>query len=205
MSVSLDAVKELLQNNFKDAKIILQDVVGDGAHFELKITSDSFINKSSIERHKMVYDVLGSIVGNEMHALSIIAKTFAEIEGSEQTSQQAVQEKNLHSDMLKKIDELVHNSDVVLFMKGTKEDPMCGFSYQVASTLLSLGLDFVDINVLADQEVRENIKLYTNWPTIPQLFIKGEFIGGCDITMEMYHKGELQSLLSGLNIAFNKE
>ena len=86
-------------------------------------------------------------------------------------------------------------NDVVLFMKGTKEAPQCGFSMQVAQVLQHLGVDFKDINVLDDLGVRDGIKIYSNWPTIPQLYVKGEFIGGCDIVREMYKNGELQQLL----------
>ena len=90
----------------------------------------------------------------------------------------------------------VASNDVVLFMKGTKEMPQCGFSMQVAQILNHLGVDFKDINVLDDPRVREGIKSYTNWPTIPQFYVKGEFVGGCDIVREMFQSGELQELLN---------
>ncbi len=93
------------------------------------------------------------------------------------------------------IDELVKNNDVVLFMKGTAQLPQCGFSSVVVQVLGKLGVSFKDINVLESPEIRQGIKDYTNWPTIPQLYIKGEFIGGCDIVREMYQAGELQELL----------
>ncbi|MDQ6964664.1 MAG: Grx4 family monothiol glutaredoxin [Mariprofundales bacterium] len=96
----------------------------------------------------------------------------------------------------KKIDQLVKNNRVVLFMKGTPEFPQCGFSQQVSATLNHLQCEFVAINVLLDDEVRQGIKEYSNWPTIPQLYISGEFIGGCDIVCEMYESGELQPLLA---------
>lgn len=82
--------------------------------------------------------------------------------------------------------------DVVLFMKGTKSMPQCGFSMQVAQILSHLGVDFADINVLDDMSVREGVKAYSNWPTIPQLYVKGEFVGGCDILREMFETGELE-------------
>jgi monothiol glutaredoxin len=94
-------------------------------------------------------------------------------------------------------------NDVVLFMKGTKTMPQCGFSMQVAQILQHLGVEFKDINVLEDMSVREGIKAYSNWPTIPQLYIKGEFIGGCDIVREMFQAGELQELLTSKGIAHN--
>ena len=89
----------------------------------------------------------------------------------------------------------VAGNDVVLFMKGTKTMPQCGFSMQVAQILNHLGLEFKDINVLEDMSVRDGIKAYSNWPTIPQLYVKGEFVGGCDIIREMFQAGELLGLL----------
>jgi monothiol glutaredoxin len=89
----------------------------------------------------------------------------------------------------------IAGNDVVLFMKGTKTMPQCGFSMQVAQILQHLGVDFKDINVLEDMSVRDGIKAYSNWPTIPQLYVKGEFIGGCDIVREMHAKGELAALV----------
>jgi len=90
----------------------------------------------------------------------------------------------------------VTSNDIVLFVKGTKQSPQCGFSGQVAQILGHLGVDYKDINVLDDPRVREGIKSYTNWPTIPQFYVKGEFVGGCDIVREMFQSGELQELLN---------
>lgn len=94
------------------------------------------------------------------------------------------------------IQSLITNHKVVLFMKGTKESPMCGFSARVIQILTHLEVDFKDINVLADENIREGIKAYSDWPTIPQLYINAEFIGGCDIVTEMFMEGELQPLLA---------
>lgn len=93
-------------------------------------------------------------------------------------------------------------NDIVLYMKGTKQIPQCGFSATVAQVLERLGVGvYKDVNVLASPEIREGIKEFTNWPTIPQLYVKGEFIGGCDIVREMYQSGELQQLLKEKGIA----
>lgn len=89
----------------------------------------------------------------------------------------------------------IENNDVVLFMKGTAEQPACGFSMQVVQVLSHLNVPFFDINVLTDDDIRQGIKEYNDWPTIPQLFVKGEFVGGCDIVLGMYQDGELQKLL----------
>ncbi len=99
----------------------------------------------------------------------------------------------------------IAGNDVVLFMKGTKTMPQCGFSMQIAQILNHLGVDFKDINVLDDMSVRDGIKAYSNWPTIPQLYVKGEFIGGCDIVREMFQAGELQELLSAKGITHNAQ
>ncbi len=95
----------------------------------------------------------------------------------------------------------VKSNDIVLFMKGTPQFPQCGFSGQVVQILDHLGIDYKGIDVLADPEVRDGIKQYSNWPTIPQLYIKGEFVGGCDIVREMFQSGELQSHLQDNGIS----
>ncbi len=93
------------------------------------------------------------------------------------------------------IEQTLKQNDVVLYMKGTQKIPQCGFSGVVVQILTRLGVSFKDVNVLADPEIREAIKVYSEWPTIPQLYVKGEFIGGCDIAREMYESGELAQIL----------
>jgi monothiol glutaredoxin len=99
------------------------------------------------------------------------------------------------------IDSTVKNNDVVLFMKGNAQMPMCGFSSRSVQILQHLGVPFKDVNVLDSDELRQGIKDYTNWPTIPQLYVKGEFIGGSDIMMEMFQSGELKQLMSEKGVA----
>lgn len=94
------------------------------------------------------------------------------------------------------IDELVTKNPIVVFMKGTKEMPQCGFSARVVQIFNTLGVAFHDVNILANEQLRTEMKTYSNWPTFPQVYIKGEFVGGCDIVTEMYEKGELQPLVS---------
>lgn len=96
-------------------------------------------------------------------------------------------------------------NDVVLFMKGTSRFPQCGFSAQVAQILNHLGVEYKDVNVLEDMSIREGIKTFSNWPTIPQLYVKGEFIGGCDIVREMFQQGELQQLFDDKGISYDKK
>ena len=92
-----------------------------------------------------------------------------------------------------KIEDLIKKNDVCLFMKGTADDPQCGFSMAVSNVLKHLKVNFKDINVLEDENLRQGIKDFTDWPTIPQLYVKGNFIGGCDIVKEMFEKGELKT------------
>lgn len=95
----------------------------------------------------------------------------------------------------------ISDNDVVLFMKGNSQFPQCGFSAQVAQILDHVGIPYKDVNVLEDDNLREGIKAFTNWPTIPQLYVKGEFVGGCDIVREMFQEGELQTLFADKGIA----
>ena len=104
-----------------------------------------------------------------------------------------------------KIKETVTSNDVMLYMKGTKTMPQCGFSSRVAGVLNFMGVDYADVNVLADEEIRQGIKEYSDWPTIPQLYVKGEFVGGCDIITEMTLSGELDELFEKEGVAFDKE
>ncbi len=102
------------------------------------------------------------------------------------------------------IAKLIADNDVVLFMKGTKSMAQCGFSHQVDTILQHLGVDYKPVNVLEDMGIREGIKAFSNWPTIPQLYIKGEFVGGCDIIREMFQAGELQEMLTEKGVTHNE-
>ena len=99
-------------------------------------------------------------------------------------------------DTLDRIKQTVHDHSIVLFMKGTPQFPMCGFSSRTAQALKAVGADFHSVNVLEDPQVRANLPRYSNWPTFPQLFIHGELIGGCDITMELFESGELARMIA---------
>ncbi len=112
----------------------------------------------------------------------------------------------MNDQLFARIEKDIKENDVILYMKGSKEIPQCGFSATVVQVLARLWItDFKDINVLQDKEVWQGIKDFNNWPTIPQLFIKGEFVGGADITREMYQSGELQELLKSKGIAIKEE
>lgn len=109
------------------------------------------------------------------------------------------------SDAATQIQDTISANDVVLYMKGTKELPQCGFSSRVAGVLNYMGVNFQDVNVLADENLRQGIKDFSDWPTIPQLYVKGEFVGGCDIITEMTLSGELDTLFDANDVAYDKE
>ena len=105
------------------------------------------------------------------------------------------------TDVSTRIDEIVKKSDIVLFMKGTALFPQCGFSSRAVAILDHLGIPFETVDVLQDPEIRQGIKDYSDWPTVPQLYVKGEFVGGSDIMMEMFEAGELQQLMTDKQVA----
>ena len=106
----------------------------------------------------------------------------------------------MENKIFESIQQEINDNDIVLFMKGTTNFPQCGFSSTVVNIMRKVGAKFKDINVLADESLRQGIKDFTQWPTIPQVYIKGEFVGGCDILREMYESGELVELLKERNI-----
>ncbi|OWU81646.1 Grx4 family monothiol glutaredoxin [Phaeobacter sp. 22II1-1F12B] len=109
------------------------------------------------------------------------------------------------TDIASQIQQTITANDVVLYMKGTKEMPQCGFSSRVAGVLNYMGVNFADVNVLADDSIRQGIKDFSDWPTVPQLYVKGEFVGGCDIITEMTLSGELDTLFDDNGVAYDKD
>ena len=99
-------------------------------------------------------------------------------------------------DVMQRIDEAVKQNPVIIFMKGTPQIPQCGYSSRAAQALMACGEEFAHVNVLADPDVFQNLPRYANWPTFPQLYINGELVGGCDITLELYQKGDLQKMVN---------
>ncbi|MBM3605755.1 MAG: Grx4 family monothiol glutaredoxin [Alphaproteobacteria bacterium] len=108
------------------------------------------------------------------------------------------------SDVKTRIQTMIDQHDVVLFMKGTREMPQCGFSSRVAGVLNYMGVNYQDVNVLSDADIRQGVKDFSDWPTIPQLYVKGEFVGGCDIITEMTLSGELDQLFDQKGVGFDK-
>ena len=109
------------------------------------------------------------------------------------------------TDTATQISDTIAANDVVLYMKGTKDMPQCGFSSRVAGVLNFMGVEFADVNVLADDAIRQGIKDFSDWPTVPQLYVKGEFVGGCDIVTEMTLSGELDTLFDDKGVAYSKD
>ena len=110
----------------------------------------------------------------------------------------------MEQDIKNLIDNEISNNEVCLFMKGTPDAPQCGFSMAVSNILKVMEVNFKGVNVLANQKLREGIKVYSDWPTIPQLYVKNEFVGGCDIIKEMYENGELKKILDDKGINYKK-
>ena len=110
----------------------------------------------------------------------------------------------MEQDTKEKIENIINDNEVLLFMKGTPVMPQCGFSAAVVGVLSHMGIKFNSINVLEDPEIREGIKEFSDWPTIPQLYVKKEFVGGCDIVKEMYENGELKKILDDKGINYKK-
>jgi monothiol glutaredoxin len=108
-------------------------------------------------------------------------------------------------DVLERIDEQVKNNPIVIYMKGTPQMPMCGYSSRTAQALQNCGVEFAYVNVLADPEIFENLPRYANWPTFPQVYVNGELIGGCDITLELFQKGELKPMLENAAAGSSQE
>ena len=109
----------------------------------------------------------------------------------------------MDSEIKNKIESMINQNEILLFMKGTPSMPQCGFSAAVVGVLNHMGVKFQSINVLQDQEIREGIKIFSDWPTIPQLYVKKEFVGGCDIIREMHENGELSEYLQNKGIITN--
>ena len=189
MGLKLEEIKSLIKEALPDAEISIQDLAGDENHYSATVKSKIFSGKSKIEQHQLVYKALKGKMGNELHALAL------------NTLEIQFMDENLK----KKINAELEKSEVCLFMKGSPDVPQCGFSLAVSNVLKHLKVNFKGINVLEDSEIREGIKEFSDWPTIPQLYIKGEFIGGCDIVKEMFENGDLQKKLQEKQISFQEK
>ena len=189
--LTLQQIKEKIEVGLPGAQVEILDPRKDGIHLKAIVTYDGFQGKSLIEQHQMVYDTLKEELKEELHALALETRSTSE-QVSEKGERELKKDKN---PIFNRIRELINSSKVFLFMKGNPEFPQCGFSMQVIQVLNQLNSEYKSFDVLSEDSIRQGIKDYSNWPTIPQLYIDGKFIGGCDITVELYQKGELQRLV----------
>ncbi len=181
MPMAASEIERLIKQAIPDAEVSIRDLAGDGDHYAARVVASSFGGLSRIRQHQAVYAALGGRVGGELHALQLETAVPTEIE--------------IVSDPNQRIAEIVGANEIVLFMKGTALFPQCGFSSRAIAILDRLGAKYETVDVLQDPEIRQGIKDYSDWPTVPQLYVKGEFVGGSDIMMEMFESGELQQLV----------
>ena len=199
MAIDAIVIENLIKEAFPDAEVKVDGA--DGVHMSAIVASSQFAGKSMIAQHRMVFAALkGKMDGSngELHAPRINNKSTKPYIWTRTTWPNS-------SNKQQEINETVKSNNVVLFMKGTKAAPQCGFSNKVSGILNYMGVDFKDINVLGDESIREGIKIYSDWPTVPQLYVNGEFVGGCDIITEMTLSGELDTLLEEQKIPYDKE
>jgi monothiol glutaredoxin len=169
VNVDTRRLESLVRGAIPDAEVEAIDV-GGGDHFELTVISDHFENVSLVARHRSIYAALGDAMQGAIHAVTIRALTPVELAGERE-------------------------SVVEIYMKGTASMPQCGFSNTAAEILRRLGVEFKTYDVLSDPGLREGIKQFSNWPTVPQLYVNGEFVGGADIMRSMYESGELEKIV----------
>ena len=197
--MAMDAleIERLIKEALPDAQVTIEDLRGDGDHYAALIVSSAFAGKTRVQQHQIVYQALQGRMGTALHALALTTaapnRTSALARGTSQMNENPV---------FTRIRQEITDNPVVLFMKGTPMFPQCGFSAAVVQALTNMGVKFKGIDVLTDPGLREGIKQFANWPTIPQLYVGGEFVGGCDIVREMYQSGELQQLLEQKGVAY---
>ena len=166
----------------------MAEVTGDGHHFNAVVSAPAFAGLNRIAQHRLVYDVFGAEVGDRIHALSIKTQTFANSGGGPMSDQPT-------NPMRDAIQGAIAENPVILFMKGNPDAPACGFSARTVAILQSLDTPFAAVDILPDPRIRQELSAISGWPTIPQLFVDGELVGGCDIVIEMYESGELHETL----------
>jgi len=174
----IESIQEAIKGAFTGPVTVnVLDPRNDGMHLEAVIIAEEFENMGPLQRQQMVMPHLKDHFESGLHALAMKTHTPQEI------SMQ-----NIKKDL--------SENRIVLFMKGSKEMPMCGFSGTVVEILKQLNADFVTRNVLEDPALRANIKEYSNWPTLPQLYVDQTFVGGCDIILQLFESGELEKLIT---------
>jgi len=175
-----EAIRQLISQSLPNSQIEVEDTTGTLDHFQVLVISPEFQGKTLVEQHQMVYRALGDAMKEAIHALAL--KTYSP-------------EEKIMSDAQQTIAQQIKDNKIFIYMKGNKHFPQCGFSAAVVDVFNRLGVPYETFDVLSDPEIRDGVKSFSNWPTIPQVYIDGKFIGGCDIVREMYTRGELQPLV----------
>ena len=193
-------LKQKIENLAPETKVEVIDLTGTQDHYEANIVSPVFDGKTAMEQHRLVYDLLDQeLKSGEVHALSLKTYSPSEFGGfspdlQKKAAPRAVE--GVSEDSVKRIEKMLSENKVFLFLKGTPEFPQCGFSAQSVQILQALGVsEFGSFDVLSDRPFFEELKVYANWRTSPQLWIKGELVGGSDIMMDLYESGELKQIL----------
>ncbi len=183
-SATPDELKERIEAGIPGSSA---EVTGDGHHFNAIVSAPAFRGLSRIAQHRLVYDVFGR-GGRRPHPRAVDSNDHLGNGAHRMSDDQTTQ-------IREAIQSAISENPVILFMKGTPDQPMCGFSARTVAILQHVGTPFAAVNILPDPRIRQELSGLSNWPTIPQLFIDGEFVGGCDIVTEMYESGELQQAL----------
>ena len=171
----------------------LEDLTGTRDHYRAVVVASAFEGLNRVQQHQAVYAALGELMDGPVHALSL---TDAHAGGLERSGEMTM------GDVVRdRIQALVDEHAILLFMKGTRTFPQCGFSHRAVEILKRCEATFETVNVLEDPDIRQGIKSFANWPTIPQLYVDGKFIGGSDILMEMFESGELQPIIDAVQKA----
>ena len=197
MAMPAAEIEALIKAALPDAEVEIEALVDDGDHYLARVTSAAFAGKSRVQQHKLVYEALGGPDGRRAARLAT-GDRRSQLNRRRKSTVQVRQPCPIPTSASAKI---VNDHDVVLFMKGTPLFPQCGFSSRAIAILDHCGVAYESVDVLQDMEIRQGIKAFSDWPTIPQLYVKGEFVGGSDIMMEMYQAGELQQLLDEKDVA----
>ena len=184
MSATPEELKSRIEAGIPGA---VASVTGDGHHFNAVVSASAFAGMPRIAQHRLVYDVFGSSLGRP-HPRTLNSDSHF-CNGGLPMSDAAT------NPMREAIQEAISENPVILFMKGTPEAPACGFSARTVSMLQTVGAQFAAVDILPDPRIRQELSVLSNWPTIPQLFVNGELVGGCDIVTEMYESGELPETL----------
>ncbi len=192
-------VKQAIEKAIPGSKANVTNALKDGQHYEIIVQSDSFKGKSLVDQHKMVHDSIKEL-RQQMHAVVIHTELSLEKKPRKENSQKTDKKENAPKNLKEMVREAIAHNDVAVFIKGTPEQPLCGFSAKVVYILNELGVKYKSVNIFDDVMIKSTLVEMTGWPTTPQVFIKGTLIGGADITEEMYASGELQKMLKEAKI-----